>query len=105
MEKMNQPRCGVPDNMMGEDARKRRFAAQARWSRMSLTWRIDNVTPDFGAPADIVQVMREALKVCLPYFNTNVTNTILMILVLSHKYKQIDDLEIISWENTNMILE
>nr|AQT26486.1 matrix metalloproteinase 16 [Apostichopus japonicus] len=63
MEKMNQPRCGVPDMMnVGADARKRRFAAQAQWPTRSLTWRVDNVTPDFGTPAAIVQLMKDALQ-------------------------------------------
>lgn len=61
---MNQPRCGVPDMMnVGADARKRRFAAQAQWQTRSLTWRVDNVTPDFGTPAAIVQLMKDALQV------------------------------------------
>lgn len=63
MAKMNQPRCGVPDMMFNiDETRARRFSAGAPWPSTTLTYRIDNVTPDFGTPADIEQILTDSFK-------------------------------------------
>ncbi|XP_038060416.1 matrix metalloproteinase-19-like [Patiria miniata] len=65
MEKMNMPRCGMPDNIgHAMDARrKKRFSLGSKWRNTDLTFRIDNTTPDIPNRADVDATMVAALKV------------------------------------------
>ncbi|XP_033644238.1 matrix metalloproteinase-19-like [Asterias rubens] len=65
MEKMNEPRCGMPD-VVGHNfdaKRKRRFALGSRWPTTDLTFRIDNRTPDIPNPDDVDDTLIAALQV------------------------------------------
>ncbi|XP_022104848.1 matrix metalloproteinase-16-like [Acanthaster planci] len=62
---MNRPRCGVPDITDGSLAtrRVRRYSYGRRWPTSSLTYRIDNVTPDITNREDIENTFVAALEI------------------------------------------
>ena len=63
MEMMNKPRCGLPDNMgHSNSARRKRYAAMARWATNDLSWRINSYTNDLTSD-DTKSIMGDALKV------------------------------------------
>ncbi|XP_072050835.1 matrix metalloproteinase-18-like [Amphiura filiformis] len=62
MDMMNMPRCGMPDNMgFSNAARRKRYAAMARWDVTDITWRINSYSTDLPE-ADINRIMADSLK-------------------------------------------
>ncbi|XP_041865177.1 collagenase 3-like [Melanotaenia boesemani] len=59
LEMMKKPRCGVPDNQM---ARFSTFGNNLKWQKNSLTYRIENYTPDMSV-ADVDESINKALQV------------------------------------------
>ena len=65
MEMMNQPRCGMADNMgYSNAARRKRYAAMqnVKWPINDLTWRMNSYSNDLP-DADIRDIMQRALEV------------------------------------------
>ncbi|XP_070700186.1 collagenase 3-like [Pempheris klunzingeri] len=59
LEMMKKPRCGVPD---GNIARFSTFGNNLKWEKNSLTYRIENYTPDMSVP-EIDDSIEKALQV------------------------------------------
>uniref|UniRef100_A0A672YFV7 interstitial collagenase n=1 Tax=Sphaeramia orbicularis TaxID=375764 RepID=A0A672YFV7_9TELE len=56
---MKKPRCGVPDGQIGEFST---FGNNLKWQKNSLTYRIENYTPDMSA-AEVDDSIAKALQV------------------------------------------
>nr|XP_057943363.1 collagenase 3-like [Doryrhamphus excisus] len=59
MEMMKKPRCGVPDNDL---ARFSTFGGNLKWEKNSLTYRIENYTPDMSQ-SEVDDSIKKALDV------------------------------------------
>ncbi|KAE8288057.1 Collagenase 3 [Larimichthys crocea] len=59
LEMMKKPRCGVPDNDIGSYST---FGRNLKWQKNSLTYRIENYTPDMSA-SEVDDSINRALQV------------------------------------------
>ncbi|KAG8008202.1 Collagenase 3 [Nibea albiflora] len=59
MAVMKKPRCGVPDNKVGSYST---FGNNLKWDKNSLTYRIENYTPDMSVP-EVDDSIERALQV------------------------------------------
>ncbi|XP_054482527.1 collagenase 3a isoform X2 [Anoplopoma fimbria] len=59
MAMMKKPRCGVPDGNIGHFST---FAGSLKWGKNSLTYRIENYTPDMSVP-EVDDSIEKALQV------------------------------------------
>ncbi|KAM8899313.1 collagenase 3-like isoform 2-T2 [Spinachia spinachia] len=59
MAMMKKPRCGVPDSQI---AHYSTFGGEPKWDRNTLTYRIENYTPDMS-PSEVDESIKKALQV------------------------------------------